>query len=375
MKLDLTNKELMQNVLYAIGIPKDRIGKIKYLPEILQHIMSQEDAEIIAKIGRKGITIEDGAKILGVSEKEAQKIIEEDMFKKKGLIIPFPDLLSGSFKYRPTPMLLLHDMTLLNAHYDKDMDEKEKIAFLDLWDNFYEHEMIDEFDRLKVEEAGLPPIFRVVPVNEEIIPQQEVLTYETVKGIIDKAKVVSVQPCVCRIRTHGKNCEYPIDVCMAFGFAARMVIDRGHGRKVSKEEALEIKKKATDAGLVHLSNNASSGFIFICSCCDCCCGALHAIVQHDKTKLGIPSRYQSQIDPETCIGCETCIDQCQFHAISIKDDKAVVDPNLCWGCGVCVAICPEEAASLTLIRDKKQIARGDAITNLAKYGKQMGVKL
>ncbi len=373
LKLDLQNKKLIEGVLYTIGIPKDRIGKIKYLPEILQRIMSQEDAEIIVKLGRKGIIIEDAAKILGVSEEEAQEIIENDLFKKKGLIIPFPDLLSGSFKYRPTPMLLLHDMTLLNAHYAKDMDDKT--AFLDLWDKFYEEEMIPEFDRLKVEEGELPPIFRVVPINEEVIPQQEILTYETVEGIINKATVISVQPCVCRIRTHGKNCDYPIDVCMAFGIAAKMMIDRGHGRKVSKEEALEIKKDATKAGLVHLSNNASSGFIFICSCCDCCCGALHAIVQHDKTKLGIPSRYQSLIEPEICIGCETCVDQCQFHAISIKDDKAVVDSNKCWGCGVCVSICPEEAATLKLVHDKKQIARGDAISNLVKYGSRIGVKL
>ncbi|MFX1298990.1 MAG: 4Fe-4S binding protein [Promethearchaeota archaeon] len=373
--LDLENTNIMEQVLYALGIPKDRIGKIKYLPEILQRIMSQEDAEKIAKFGRNGITLKEAAKLFGVSEEKAQEIIEEDLFKKKGLVIPFPDLLTGKFKYRATPMLLLHDMTLLNTHYAKDMAEDEKIAFLELWDNFYEEEMIDEFDRLKVEEEGLPPIFRVVPVDEEIIPTQEVLTYDTVKGIIDKASTISVQPCVCRIRTHGKNCEYPIDVCMAFGFAAKMVIDRGHGRKVSKEEALEIKRKATEAGLVHLSNNASKGFIFICSCCDCCCGALHAIVHHDKTKIGIPSRYQSVIDSEVCIGCETCIDHCNFHALEMKDDKATVDASKCWGCGVCVTVCPEGAATMKLIHDKTQITKGNAIANLAKYGKQMGVKI
>ena len=114
-------------------------------------------------------------------------------------------------------MLLLHDMTLLNTHFAKDMKAEEKVSFLELWDKFYEEEMIAEFDRIKVKEEGLPPIFRVVPVDEEIIPSQEVLAYDTVKGIINKANLISVQPCVCRIRTHGKNCKYPIEVCMAFG--------------------------------------------------------------------------------------------------------------------------------------------------------------
>jgi ferredoxin len=369
MKLNFENKALIEKVLFAIGLPKDRIKTIKYLPEILEHIMSQEDAEIIAKLGSKPYSLEEIVNVLGISEEEAQEVIEEDLFKKKGLIMPFPDLLSGSFKYRATPLLLLHDMTLLNAHFAKEKD----IAFLDLWDKFYEEEMIPEFGNLKIE-GDLAPIFRVVTLDESIIPTQEVLTYETVKGIINKANLISVQPCVCRVRTHGKNCNYPIEVCMAFGPAAKVVIERGHGREVTKEEALEIKKKATEAGLVHLSSNASSGFIFICSCCGCCCGAIHALVHHDKTQLGIPSRYQSQIDPDLCAGCETCVSQCQFQAISMEDDKAVVDSNHCWGCGVCVAVCPQGAASLQLIHDKKQIARGDAIMNLAKYGKQFGIK-
>lgn len=370
MTFDLGAQNLMERVLYAIGISKERVKTIKYLPEILERIMDQEDAKILAKLGRKAYTTTEIAALLELSEEEAQVVID-DLFKKKGLIMPFPDLLSGSFKYRVTPMLLLHDMTLLNAFHSR---EKFGTDFLDLWDAFYKEEMVPEFDSLK--EANLPPIFRVVPVHEEIIPQQEILPYETVSGIIDKAKLISVQPCVCRVRTHGKNCDYPVEVCMAFGPAAKIVIERGHGREVTKEEALQIKKKATDAGLVHLSSNASSGFIFICSCCECCCGALYPIVNHQKIHMAIPSRYQSTIDTEKCIGCQTCIEKCQFHAITISDEnKAIVNPDLCWGCGVCVAICPEQAATLHLIHDKKQISRGDAIINLAKYGRQFGVQL
>ncbi len=369
MKLNLENKELMEKVLSAIGLPKARIKTIKYLPEILERIMTQEDAEIIAKLGSKPVTLEEAAKALEISNEKSQTLLEDDLFKEKGLIMPFPDLVSGSFKYRATPLLLLHDMTLLNAHFAKEKD----IAFLDLWDNFYETEMIADFGNLKVE-GGLAPIFRVVPVDEDIIPKQEVLTYETVEGIIKKANLISVQPCVCRVRTHGKNCNYPLEVCMAFGPAAKIVIQRGHGREVSKEKALEIKKKATEAGLVHLSSNASSGFIFICSCCGCCCGAIHAIVHHDKTQLGIPSRYQSVIDTELCVGCGTCVEHCQFQAISLEEEKAMVDFVKCWGCGVCVGQCEQGAISMELIHDKKQIARGDALVNLAKYGKQFGIK-
>jgi len=358
----------MEKVLSAIGLAKNRIKTIKYLPEILEHIMTQEDAEIIAKLGSKPLSLEEAAKALGISEEKAQTLLEDDLFKKKGLIMPFPDLVAGTFKYRATPLLLLHDMTLLNAHYAKEKD----IAFLDLWDAFYDSEMIADFKNLKVE-GDLAPIFRVVPVDEDIIPKQEILTYETVRGIINKAKLISVQPCVCRVRTHGKNCNYPLEVCMAFGPAAKIVIQRGHGREITKAEALEIKRKATEAGLVHLSSNSTSGFIFICSCCGCCCGAIHAIIHHGVTKIGIPSRYQSVIDSELCVGCGTCVEHCQFQAISLVDEKAVIDSTKCWGCGVCVGQCEQGAVSMKLIHDKKQIARGDALVNMAKYGKQFGI--
>ena len=85
MKLDLKDKALIEQVLEAIGIPKDRIKKIKYLPEILKRIMTQADAEIIDKIGPNGVTLKEAAEILQVSEGEAQKVFEEDLFKEKGL--------------------------------------------------------------------------------------------------------------------------------------------------------------------------------------------------------------------------------------------------------------------------------------------------
>jgi NAD-dependent dihydropyrimidine dehydrogenase PreA subunit len=52
-----------------------------------------------------------------------------------------------------------------------------------------------------------------------------------------------------------------------------------------------------------------------------------------------------KIDPETCIGCGACVDDCPVEAISAVDDKYVIDADECIDCGACEGSCPTEAIS------------------------------
>jgi heterodisulfide reductase subunit A-like polyferredoxin len=68
---------------------------------------------------------------------------------------------------------------------------------------------------------------------------------------------------------------------------------------------------------------------------------------HQKgTPMLASSGYVAQVDADLCTACGTCVDFCQFAALSLNDDHAVVDLVACMGCGVCVAHCPQEAISL-----------------------------
>ena len=49
------------------------------------------------------------------------------------------------------------------------------------------------------------------------------------------------------------------------------------------------------------------------------------------------------IDREQCIKCGTCVEQCHFHALEIKDDELIHDKDRCIDCGHCLAICPKDA--------------------------------
>ena len=47
-----------------------------------------------------------------------------------------------------------------------------------------------------------------------------------------------------------------------------------------------------------------------------------------------------------CMGYGSCVQICEYNAISIIDGVAVVDPDLCQACGKCLKICPNNVISL-----------------------------
>jgi Pyruvate/2-oxoacid:ferredoxin oxidoreductase delta subunit len=362
-ELDLNNKELLKNLIMAFGVPEKYVEETKYLPEIMQRIITASEVDIITKLGNKSYNLAQAAELLELSESEAGHKLEQ--LQRKGVIMAVPDLAKGELTYTPTTMILLHDMTLLNTREDPERFGED---FLELWDKFYKEVMVPTFSRMEkhMKDAG-DSVFRVIPVEETITKDHanRILSYETVAGIIQKANNVSLQPCICRTRTHGKNCSHMVeDACMGFDMMAHIAVERGHARMVSKEEALEQLKKTSADGLVHLSGNTSDGLAFICSCCACCCGVLYALVNAGTRLIAQPSRYQARVESELCCGCETCVGFCNFKAISMKDDTARIDAAKCWGCGVCAFNCPEEAIKLDNTREEDFIPEGNFLLKM-----------
>ena len=54
---------------------------------------------------------------------------------------------------------------------------------------------------------------------------------------------------------------------------------------------------------------------------------------------------KAEIDPDKCVACDICRQNCRFSAISAEAGYKV-DPFACEGCGVCEAVCPAGAVSL-----------------------------
>ena len=194
------------------------------------------------------------------------------------------------------------------------------------------------------------PFTRVIPVGKSVeTGTVQVLAPENLREIIQAASRVAVTNCTCRLSM--QKCDSPLEVCLQINRGADYTIDRGSGREVSKEEALEIIRKAQEAGLVHVTMNKAGVGHFICNCCGCCCQSFSLLIS-DGVRLCDPSRYRPEVNAEACIGCATCEDRCWFNAIEVgEDDVAVVNEELCLGCGQCAIGCPEEAISMVDVRE------------------------
>lgn len=52
-----------------------------------------------------------------------------------------------------------------------------------------------------------------------------------------------------------------------------------------------------------------------------------------------------RVEPARCTGCERCREVCEFNAIAVVNQQAMIFDNLCHSCGGCMLACPEEAIS------------------------------
>jgi heterodisulfide reductase subunit A len=71
----------------------------------------------------------------------------------------------------------------------------------------------------------------------------------------------------------------------------------------------------------------------------------------------------SWIDPEICVGCQTCLNLCAYGAIEFDPGRniSVVNGALCKGCGSCSTACPSNAAQVRHFQSKQVFAELDGI--------------
>ena len=198
--------------------------------------------------------------------------------------------------------------------------------------------------------------FRYIPVGGTVeFDVQAVYPYYMMEHVIQRAKVIAVAHCPCRMTAYlrGKGCEHPTEVCMKFDDLAEYVIDRELAREITKEEALKILKQSEEAGLVHFVDNAVGDIKHSCNCCACACWSVGSIQRRKIPRDVIMATYFiRETEEDECTGCGECVEVCPVDAVTMEGDFPAVDEEWCIGCGVCVAKCPTTAAQLELRPDK-----------------------
>lgn len=198
----------------------------------------------------------------------------------------------------------------------------------------------DEIDEIL---AVYTPV--TIPVSISIEGNQKVLSLMEAERILKKAKLISLEPCWCRLKL--KNCNGPIDVCICVDREAEIAIKERQGWKATFEDAMEALRKTHKAGLVHLAYEMKGHEMrSICSCCACCCHTMAAITRFGyEGAVGFSDRI-AVYEPLVCSNCKVCVDKCHFDAWGLVSGKVHHYPKKCAGCGVCVSFCPKGAIQL-----------------------------
>ena len=202
-----------------------------------------------------------------------------------------------------------------------------------------------------------PLIHRPIPVNRSIDISYPMAVYDNSREIVRNQDLIAVAKCICRVQKGAIDdaCRMPLETCFMFGSQAQYYMDRGTGRRVTTDEALEILDRCEEAGLVTMPFNTMTP-ANICNCCSDCCVVLGTLKKHPRPVEIIKPGFHASVDRDRCQGCETCVERCPMDAIAVgADSYAGIDLNRCIGCGLCVTVCAEEAIRLEPRPENEQV--------------------
>ena len=178
-------------------------------------------------------------------------------------------------------------------------------------------------------------LMRVIPVESAIEGIPGVTDDERLSHYLDKYDVFSVSPCSCRAsRTSlGDGCGHLAeDMCVQMGKGAEHYIRTGRARQITREEALEIVRRAEENGLMHdIPNIEGAGeSAAICNCCACACFGLRAGLMFGA-RDAIRSNFVAEVDEAKCVACAQCVEVCPGNALKLGQklcaDCALPEPE------------------------------------------------
>jgi len=183
--------------------------------------------------------------------------------------------------------------------------------------------------------AGNIPVgsgpMRVIPIETSIDGETRNASYEEVSKYLNNNDVFSLSDCACRTSREAMNegCGHlKEDICIQMGHAAEYYIRTGRGREISRDDAIEVIKKAEDNGLMHsIPNLDGSGKTHaICNCCGCGCFAMRLAEQWQNPDM-VRSNYTVKIDKEKCVACGECVEVCPTNAVKLGQKLCSLNPT------------------------------------------------
>ncbi len=307
----------------------------KALDEILRILFTPEEIEVAACLTFVPKPVSHIAEKAGLNPETTLTLCES--MADKGII--FSRKKNGTYGYSLVPII----PGIFEFPFMTGQKSAMHLKLGKLWEEYHYESQGAEFG------SSPTPLTRVLPVEESLKEQSEVLPFEILSEKIAQNKTFALAECACRISLDDRACNKATDVCLIFDKGAEFLIERKLAKQITLDQALDVLKRSEKEGLVHMTNNSQDRISLVCNCCACCCTLLTGMTKIKSPYPFAKGRFVATVDDALCSGCGICSEQrCVVEAISITEDIAVVNPEGCIGCGLCVSECPETAIHMAL---------------------------
>ena len=294
----------------------------------LASVMTDEMVEVALKMGvRKPKTTEQLMKLTKMKREPLEKLLTEMAWL--GIVEYNWENLDGKNpnheKRWILPLFVPGSAEFLNMRKSQIDQNPEVAAFFERM-TFLPLEKITPM----VPPGGSGIGMHVIPVEKAIESENEAIGLEKISYWLDKYEgKYAKSMCSCRASRQklGEGCgDDPENWCIAVGDMADYVVETQRGEYITKEEALDIFRRAEENGFVHqITNIDGEQKIFaICNCNVNICNALRTSQLFNTPNMS-RSAYVAKVESENCVACGRCVEGCPAGAVKLGQKLCTKD--------------------------------------------------
>lgn len=294
----------------------------------LAGVMTDEMVEVALKMGvRKPKTTEQLMKLTKMEREPLEKLLTEMAWT--GIVEYNWENLDGKNpnheKRWILPLFVPGSAEFLNMRQSQIDEHPEAAAFFERM-TFLPLEKITPM----VPPGGSGIGMHVIPVEKAIESENEAIGLEKISYWLDKYEdKYAKSMCSCRASRQklGEGCgDDPENWCIAVGDMADYVVETQRGEYITKEETLDIFRRAEENGFVHqITNIDGEQKIFaICNCNVNICNALRTSQLFNTPNMS-RSAYVAKVESENCVACGRCVEGCPAGAVKLGQKLCTKD--------------------------------------------------
>ena len=294
----------------------------------LAGVMTDEMVEVALKMGvRKPKTTEQLMKLTKMEREPLEKLLTEMAWT--GIVEYNWENLDGKNpnheKRWILPLFVPGSAEFLNMRQSQIDEHPEAAAFFERM-TFLPLEKITPM----VPPGGSGIGMHVIPVEKAIESENEAIGLEKISYWLEKYEgKYAKSMCSCRASRQklGEGCgDDPENWCIAVGDMADYVVETQRGEYITKEEALDIFRRAEENGFVHqITNIDGEQKIFaICNCNVNICNALRTSQLFNTPNMS-RSAYVAKVESENCVACGRCVEGCPAGAVKLGQKLCTKD--------------------------------------------------